>query len=292
MKCFYHNDSDGKCAAYWVHQAYPNAKPSDFIQMDYHKEFPFEVITDNEQVYIVDFSIPPEEMSILLKITPNVTWVDHHITAIEKYENFPEPIRGIRCNGIAACMLTYCYLNHMTDRGRGKEKPFDKKMTHKAPMFTTLIADWDVWKFDFGNDTRYFQMAFNSLDFTPGSKEWDYMTLYPDMQVKTLIENGKTIKQHRDEWAKSYCKARGFATTFEGHRCYAMNLGLCNSEYFDSQNHEDYDIYIPFSFDGRNWHYSLYSQKINVSEIAKKYGGGGHRGASGFTWDSLLLKKG
>ena len=70
-----------------------------------------------------------------------------------------------------------------------------------------------------------------------------------------------------------------------------MNLGLCNGEYFDSIHQDDYDILIPFSFDGHQWHYSLYSQTIDVSEIAKKYGGGGHKAASGFTWDNLLLKR-
>ena len=291
MKCFYHNDPDGKCAAYWVGRAHP-LPPHDFIPIGYHDAFPLETIAPNEQVYIVDFSIPPEEMTQLLQTTPNVTWIDHHKTAMEKYSNYPRPIRGVRLDGIAACMLTYCYLNHMTDRGKGDIVPFDILMTKKAPMFTKLIADWDVWKFEYGDDTRYFQTAFKSLDFTPGSKEWDFMTFYPGKQVKSLIKEGRTMMRYRDQWAKSYCDARGFATTFEGHRCYALNLGLCNSDYFKSVSQEECDMLISFSYDGIHWHYSLYSQTVDVSEIAKKYGGGGHRGAAGFTWNELLLMKG
>lgn len=45
----------------------------------------------------------------------------------------------------------------MTQRGQGDIKPFDLSMTENAPMFTKLIADWDVWKFDFGDNTRYWR---------------------------------------------------------------------------------------------------------------------------------------
>lgn len=42
-----------------------------------------ETIKPNEQIYIVDFSISSEEMRELLKITKDITWIDHHKTAIE-----------------------------------------------------------------------------------------------------------------------------------------------------------------------------------------------------------------
>lgn len=50
---------------------------------------------------------------------------------------------------------------------------------------------------------------------------------------------------------------------------------------------------MPFSFNGRNgtWTYSMYSKIVDVSNIAKKYGGGGHRGAAGFNLDKLIFEK-
>jgi nanoRNase/pAp phosphatase (c-di-AMP/oligoRNAs hydrolase) len=52
---------------------------------------------------------------------------------------------------------------------------------------------------------------------------------------------------------------------------------------------EDYDIMMPFVFDGKRWTVSLYTKKkdIDVSELAKKHGGGGHRQAAGFQCDQL-----
>lgn len=294
MKCFYHADADGRCAGFWVCLNAGlndiNRHKAEFIEINYGKPFPFEKIGQDEQVYIVDYSIEPAEMLRLLEITQDVTWIDHHKTAIEKYADFPYAIRGVRYDGVAGCMLTYCYIHHMTDRGSGDIKPFDVSMMEDAPMFTKLIADWDVWKFKYGDDTRHFITAFNSLDFAPESKLWDRFLVFPDeMACGSLIQEGVTMTAYRDGWAKEYCRSKGFETVIDGHRAFAMNLGNCNSEYFKSIS--GYDILMPFSFDGEKWTVSLYSTTVDVSEIAKKYSGGGHKGASGFQCKELPFEK-
>lgn len=294
MKCFYHADADGRCSGFWVRsikEIHDKYEPES-IEMDYTKKFPFEKINKDEQVYIVDYSISPDEMLKLLTITEDITWIDHHKTAIEKYTDFPYKIRGIRYDGISGCMLTYCYVHHMTSRGEGEIKPFDISMTRNAPKFTKLINDWDVWKFDFGDDTRNFITAFNAYDFQPDSKLWDRFLCFPDDFVcADLIMYGSTMNDYRDGWAKEYCRTKGFETIIDGIKAFAINLGNCNSEYFKSVDNGDYDIFIPFSYNGEKWTYSLYSKTIDVSEIAKKYGGGGHKGAAGFSSTELLFKK-
>jgi oligoribonuclease NrnB/cAMP/cGMP phosphodiesterase (DHH superfamily) len=294
MKCFYHADADGRCAGFWVSL---NVGLTDLgryepecIEINYGKPFPLEKIGQDEQVYIVDYSIEPSEMFQLLEITKDVTWIDHHKTAIEKYSDFPYEIRGVRFDGIAGCMLTYCYIHHMTARGEGEIKPFDIAMTGDAPKFTKLIADWDVWKFAYGDDTRYFITAFNAYDFKPSSKLWDRFFTFPDeMACGSMIQEGTTMATFRDGWAKEYCRTKGFETVIDGHKAFAMNLGNCNSEYFKSV--VGYDILAPFCFDGDKWTVSMYSKTVDVSEIAKKYGGGGHKGASGFQCKELPFRK-
>ena len=289
MKCFYHADADGRCAGFWVclNVGITDTYKPEFIEINYGKPFPFERIGQDEQVYIVDYSIEPAEMLQLLEITKDITWIDHHKTAIEKYADFPHAIRGVRYDGVAGCMLAYCYIHHMTDRGVGEIKPFDMSMTEDAPRFTKLIADWDVWKFEYGDDTRHFITAFNSFDFAPESKNWDKFLMFPP--DAGLIVDGQIMTRFRDGWAKEYCRTKGFATEIEGRKAFALNLGNCNSEYFKSV--DGYDILMPFSFDGDKWTVSLYSTSVDVSEIAKKYGGGGHKGASGFQCKELPFIK-
>lgn len=296
MKCFYHIDGDGKCAAFWVALSvglndnelnYNN----EFIPIDYKKRFPIESIRKDEQVYIVDFSISPDEMRELLKTTSNVTWIDHHKTAIDKYADFEHEIRGVRVNGVAGCMLAYCYIHHMTSRGHGDIKPFDLSMTEDAPLFTKLLADWDVWTFAYGDDTRLFQVAFNAYDFEPLSQEWWKFFDEDDAEAQ-MIEEGKAMKKYKDSWAKQYTEL-GFETDFEGHKCFAMNIGMANSTFFDSLPKGKYDILMPFCFDGEQYKVSMYTTApgVDVSKIALKYGGGGHMGAAGFQCKEIPFKK-
>lgn len=291
MKCFYHIDDDGKCAAFWVYLSagIHDGYDAKFIPINYGIEFPFKDIRPNEQIYIVDYSLMPDDMRKLLNITKDVTWIDHHKTAIERYADFETPIRGIRYDGVAGCMLTYCWLHHMTERGDGEPKQFDLSMTKDAPMFTKYVADYDVWSFEYGDDTRHFHVGFDVYDKAPEDKIWQ--TLLEEDITKNIIEEGKIIIKYRDNLAKEYCESKGFETEFEGHKVFAMNIGLAGSDWFKSIDDGSYDILMPFSYNGKsgNWSYSMYSKTIDVSVIAKKYGGGGHKGASGFTTDKLIF---
>ena len=99
------------------------------------------------------------------------------------------------------------------------------------------------------------------------------------------------MTKYRDSWAKEYLRI-GFETKFEGLRCFALNLGMCSSEYFKSLPDGKYDVYMPFSFNGEYFKISMYSlTTVDVSKIAIKYGGGGHKGASGFQCKTLPFEK-
>lgn len=288
MKCFYHGDGDGMCSAYLVSKI-PNTDSfgSEFIEANYDMVFPLESIQPNENVYIVDFSIKPKDMLSLLERTPNVVWIDHHVSAIQRYDNFPHKIRGIRYDGIAACMLTYCFLFQMTNRGLGNPMPlFVDTMTESAPLVVKLLADYDVWTFKYGDKTRWFQLAFNAYSPSPTDTVWDEWNNSMDA-VNKMIDEGRVMEVYRKSIAKTYCERKGFEVEFEGYRAFVMNIGIPGSDLFDSIKSGDYDLYIPFCYDGNQWTFSVYSTKVNCAEIAMKYGGGGHAGAAGFSTKEL-----
>lgn len=247
-------------------------------------------------------------MDKLLEITPNVTWIDHHISAIKKYENYDKEIRGIRYDGVAGCMLTYCYLKHMTDRNIGDIKPFEESMTEDAPMFTKLIADYDVWKFEYGDNTRFFDKGFSLFPHEPEDDIWKTLLTEDSLfkikyrgsvdegnlpkNIQTIIDNGKTIMTYRYNIMKDYCEKKGFEATLDGHKCYAVNMALMGTNDFVIPNVDDYDLLVSFSFDGKMWSYSLRSEIIDCAELAAKFGGGGHKGAAGFNTKECVLEKG
>lgn len=291
MKCFYHNDLDGRCAG-WVVHTWVGIKPnqggyieSGFIEMNYNKPFPFEAIERGEQVWIVDFSISPQEMERLLSITEDVTWIDHHKTAIDKYAFFPYEIRGIRKDGEAGCALTFKYVHWWTDRGDGHIDLSRVNPHISVPEHVKLVEDWDLWKFHYGDRTRAFKEGCGLEDTSPSSDFWMNCMISTE-RIEGTIASGETAIRYRSQWAKDFMRSWAFPVTFEGYKCMAANLGSCNSEYFKSIQGE-YDIMMPFVFDGKQWTVSLYSTTVDVSEIAKKFGGGGHIKASGFQCSTL-----
>ena len=300
MKVFYHIDNDGKCAAACVKRYYEcnlsvDSNEIECFPINYGWEFPFESIKENEIVYIVDFSIEPTDMTTLLEITNNVIWIDHHISAIRKYDGYDKDIKGLRVNGIAGCMLTYCYMFKMNNG----ELPFDEDMVKFAPKFVKYIADRDVWKFEYGDKTKHFCLGLDAEKTDPEEPIWN--TLFNDFNnlnsfnIKTeeLINNGKVIKKYKDKYFSDYAKNKGFPTILDGHSAYAVNIapGFADSSLFDTIDKTGYELFIIFASNGSEWSYTLYSDTLDVSVIASNHGGGGHKGAAGFRSSTLLLKK-
>lgn len=298
MKCFYHVDLDGKCSAFWVYlkEMKLNGNTPDkesFYKINYGMPFPFDEIKKDERIYIVDYSISPEEMDKLREITKNIIWIDHHITAIQKYKGYPHEIAGLRYSGVAGCELSYVYLFHMvsiTDKIT-QVSNFKMDMLNTCPIFCKLIGDRDVWTWKYGNDTKFFCLGMDGCENEPYDEIW--MNLFNFNKLTyDIIKDGSIMQRYKESYAKDYVTSKAFETSFEGYNVLAMNVAIAGSDWFDSINKSQYDILMVFSTGtGRYWSYSLYSDTVDVSEIAKKYGGGGHKGAAGFSSKKLLLKK-
>jgi oligoribonuclease NrnB/cAMP/cGMP phosphodiesterase (DHH superfamily) len=269
---------DGKCAGAIVYKFYKKdrdltkymGEECEFISIDYKDEFPFSNIRPSETVIIVDFSLQKEgEFENLLKITDKIIWIDHHKTAIEKHGNLN--IRGIRKDGTAGCELTWQYFYPGIP----------------IPKVVKLLGDYDTWAFKYGEDTNKLQTGIRLYDTNPESKEW-LKWLDPSYLPVEELGMGEISLKYRDNYYAGLIKSWSFWTKFEGYKTIACNAGSVSSQLFDSII-EDYDIMAPFAFDGKQWTVSLYTKKdeIDVSEIAKKYGGGGHKKASGFQCKEL-----
>ncbi len=273
MKIIYHNDADGKCAAHVIadkfHHNLENNK-DDYIEVNYGMEFPFDVIKKDEKVFIVDYSIETEEMDKLLTITSNVFWIDHHITAIEKYENYPYKIRGLRKIDYSGCVLTYLYLN--------------KVSYGQVPMPIRYIGDRDTWQWKFGEETKLFCSGAELYDLHPLSPDWDILF----NNISNVKKDGAIVEQYKTQRNKEYVKSFAYHTVFEGYEALVVNIGHVGSEIFDSL--EKKPLLIMYVYDGIEYKVSLRSETLDVSKIALKYGGGGHPGASGFECQEIPWK--
>ncbi len=274
MICFHHNDLDGRCAGAIVKKFYDGEGRTEFREIDYKDEFPLSDVLDDEEVFIVDFSIEPEMMKRLLQRTQKVIWIDHHKTAIAKYEGFGTDISGIRCVKVSGCELTWEFFKSGT----------------QPPPCVALIGDRDTWQWKFGDDTKYFYYGMQGMEQSVSASIWSLLLAegaLTDTSHEQIMRNGHACAKYQKNRDADLMKL-AFPVTFEGHNCIALNAPRISSETFGEN---DYDIMLGFYRAANNWTVSLYSTTVDVAKIAVKYSGGGHTGAAGFVCKKVPFLK-
>lgn len=271
MRCYYHNDADGRCAGAIVYKYYETCKDDKYgykyIEVDYATTIDTDQIQLNETIVIVDFSFKPEVMEEVLKVTRNIVWIDHHKTAFEY--KYSQELNGIRNVNYSGCELAWKYF-------------FPKK---PIPRGVELIGDRDKWAWRL-DATAKFNEGLKLHPHQPQDLIWDKILKDDSETLSLLCGTGETCLRYRNMICEDYCNKYGFELEFKGYKCFAAGIHMFGSETF-GERFDKYDICISFEFNGKNWIISLYSKEIDVSEIAKKYGGGGHTKASGFTSKKL-----
>ncbi len=277
MKCFYHkSDLDGHCSGAIVKMKYPEC---EMFGVDYIDDLVGVSLKEGETIFVVDFSFSPGGMDVLI-IECNLIWIDHHKSAIKKMEDFTpgHSIQGLRSVGKAGCELTWMYLY-----------PNDP-----VPEVVTLLGRYDVWDHESNQDVLPFQYGIREQKNTlPHSEIWSI--LFKDISrihIADICDKGVIIQKYQAAQDEKYAKGMSYEVEFEGLRALVMNKPYSNSKVFDSiYDPERHDIMILFGVKPGEFKYTLYTDKteIDVSELAVKYGGGGHRGAAGFYSKEMVV---
>lgn len=281
MKCFYHNDLDGRCAGAIVAKFENNYNPEDFIEVDYVTPLPLHKIKDGERVYLVDYSFKKDTLWQLEDIfwrTRDVIWIDHHTSSLnlESEKTWLKTVKGIRQEGISGAGLTYMYLYNC-----------DFEL---IPYAVKLVSDYDCWIYKYEPNTTYFKIGIETYKYDALDTIWHKLLEDNPIQYQ-IIQDGEIIKSYIDRDNNSYRKNHAYETEIEGLKCLVVNRKT-NSWIF-GEKYNEYSIVMVWVFNGEKYIYSIFSSNPNVdcSKIAEKYGGGGHKGAAGFSSKELLFKK-
>ena len=292
MKCFYHNDLDGRCAGAIVAQYTGNYNPENYFEVDYVTELPIDKVSDGELVFFVDYSFKENTMHVLdnlINRNCDVVWVDHHTSSINLQEQHKELklIDGIRQEGISGAGLTYMYCHN--------------KSFNEIPYYVKLVSDYDCWQYKYEPDTTYFKLGIETELYDALDQVWtkladqDYLYRLSGGFIEKVpmsqTKIGKIIKQYIDQNNKYYREHFAYETEIEGLKCLVVNKKT-NSWIF-GEKYKEYPLVMVWVFNGSKYTYSIFSsnKEIDCSKIAEKYGGGGHKGAAGFSSDELLFKK-
>lgn len=256
----------------------------------------------------------------------NVVWIDHHKTSIESHpEDIPGyRIDGVAACRLA--WQWFASDHDEIERRRGdkavyscvklptKEQFVNREVSE--PYAVRLAGEYDIWdKRD--PDAELFQHGLKSRDLT---HDWGSLlrldeklsisaieTLVdvghqnlcrpdgttPNPTVLSLLSSGRVLQYARAQEYREVILEQGFDVTLEGYRYLACNSHELDirSQLFEAGIKPEHDGLLGFTFNGKDWRVSLYhvphKTDIDHSVIAKKYGGGGHKGACGFRVKTL-----
>ena len=285
--CFHHTDADGHCAGAIVKYFVPHAKTVE-INYGYKPEIIFDVVNPGDTVFVVDFSFTPEDMQKLVhEMKCRVIWIDHHKTAIESLHEYKD-IEGIRDEKFAGCELAWDYFNN--DRNH-----------RPTPEIVKFVGRYDVWDH---SDIRVvpFNYGLTLLDTVPSSAEamdfWATAFEQDPIEVPTdgsmisakwgpvdqVLNMGNIAMAYKDARCE-YIMKNSFEYELEGLKLICINQNVEDTYSFASVRKPEHDAAVWFYFTGKKWKWSIRSLKdgIDVTPVARKFGGGGHAGACGFT---------
>lgn len=113
-----------------------------------------------------------------------------------------------------------------------------------------------------------------------------------DANIQKLCANGEVIKRYNEIENAKRVKSNSFEAFIRGKKALILNA-YGNSLTF-GDNIDKYDLVCVYSYNGKldRFTYSIYSNKpeIDCASIATRFGGGGHKGAAGFSSKYTLFK--
>jgi len=267
---------DGLSAAGCAYRAMGQA--AEYIPMHYGEELDFAKIAER-RVYILDFSFPAEITSLIIDTASHLTWLDHHKTAFENWagterELFVDETKYTHIvldNNKSGAMLAWEHFCQEMDR-------------EQCPDIIRAVDDRDRWQFKLPKTKEINE----GLRFACRDVE-DYARWISSDDIDELIDIGNILVKKTDQEVRSAMKNALFTIDGDGHKIAQVNCPAALSSEVGNQlclvNPSIKYAHTYYINDKENKIInSLRSVgEFDVSVIAKKHGGGGHRNAAGFT---------
>lgn len=257
---------------------------------------------DYDVIYIVDLSV--DELMARPELRYKIVWIDHHKSAIEKWDRksevSPGPglFTGIRIDGVAACRLCWQWFTWgklpkgVLPSKQDSIEPLTKALfvdrNVDEPQLLRLAGEYDIWDHRDPN-AKVLQFGLRALS------DADMIFLICNqfsgepmgVKLDDVIAQGRAIKFYCDRQNDEYSAAYAQTIRWEGLTFCALNIGQRgNSDLLRGGLKPEHDACFAWRWTGDAVMVSLYHvdnhTNHDLSKIAVKYGGGGHKGACGF----------
>ncbi len=266
---YHQNCADGFTAAWITARALGDV---ELLEAQYGDEAP-DVM--GREVYIVDFSYPRDVLLRMNEIAAHVEVMDHHKTSAEALDGLP-----------------FCTFD-MDECGASLAwRRFNPNDT--LPPFVQFVKDRDLWRWELTN-SREISAFIRSWE--PSLEQWDALhnQLSATHGLAFAMEAGRAILREQNkmrdmhlahsfevfladvQFNATQCTSKSLLSEVAGQLAKETGAGACWFYVGDGR------FAWSLRGDGR--------ATVDVSVVAKYYGGGGHRNAAGCSVDHATMAK-
>jgi len=262
MKVIYHGGClDGVGAAWVFHKLYGDAP-------EYYPGYHGKPAPDctGEHVFFLDFSYPRAIMEEIVKQAKSVTLIDHHVSALNALQGMPGIDMQFCSQENSGAMLAWKFIQL-----KGYLEPMPTILLH--------IEDRDLWKFDIEGTKAITAFMFSYP-----------LTIEQMEENSRMVDSGQAVKEGKALLRQSAIDLKHIMKTtkrkivIDGYEVFCCNCppkhsseignllteeGVFGATYYDTENERVFSLRSKDSL-------------IDVSKVAIKFGGGGHRNAAGF----------
>jgi len=259
--CIYHsNCADGFGAALAVKVGLERFNDTCDFHPGVHGKAPPDV--KDREVLIVDFSYKRDVLLEMAKTAKSILILDHHVSAEKDLVDLPDNVEVIFDMTRSGAVIAWQHFNP----------------NHTTPQLLLHIQDRDLWQFKL-EGTREIQAAIFSHPYN-----FDVWEGLLTADLGQFYQEGVALERKHFKDINEFIGVASYRTTIDGH-----DVPVLNAPYFwSSDAGHIMGIGEPFAAcywdtpDGRVFSLRSAEDGLDVSEIATKFGGGGHKHAAGF----------
>jgi hypothetical protein len=290
--CIYHFPCDDGFASAWVaRKRWPDIvmAPTNYGQM-----FP-DVDFRGKNVLIADFSYKPDAISELMMSygARSIVMLDHHKTAQDDLKDFQIIPLGAQftADAVEALLGAAHALGRPPVIARFDMEHSGAALTWEfcfpdepVPVFIQFIEDRDLWHFRL-KETRAFSLYLRSfpMDFAV----WDHIAEQVVADPNGVVGSALMIERFYDQKLAEMLPTATLKQIGKwkdvpvAHAPYAFASDLAN-ELLKAHPAAPFAAVVVDAYGGRTYSLRSDDTRQDVSEVARMFGGGGHRNAAGF----------
>lgn len=290
--CIYHFPCDDGFASAWVaRKRWPGIT---MAPTNYGRPFP-DVDVVGKNILIADFSYKSEALGeIMQRGARSIVMLDHHKTAQADLKEFNvechDPVK-FTAGDVESMLRDYADLGrpavlaHFDMERSGASLTWDFCFPDQPmPIFIQFIEDRDLWRFAL-RETRAFSLYLRSWPYD--FETWGHIADAVDNDPNLVMGEALTIERYHDRriaelvptaTIKDIGKWKGVPVV-HGPYEFASDLG---NQLLKTHPQAPFAAVVVDAFGARTYSLRSTDDRQDVSEVARSFGGGGHRNAAGF----------